>query len=177
MCVFRGVEFFEKTLTSGSQAARDPPPYLHLLLSYRRLTIVQSVRLLFLVLYPFVGFPHGVCEIRPLLLPLPPPCGWSTAFIATPLTAGRRPSHRDAPAFPNFLFLCCGLDNTPIVAMHSSRTSFCSPARYKGTGCLKTLQTKAQTRKYPESWGARVFAVTRGLPTQVGYPRHLAPGG
>jgi hypothetical protein len=43
--------------------------------AYRRLTIVQSVRLLFLVLYPLVGLPHGVCEIRPLLFPRPPPWG------------------------------------------------------------------------------------------------------
>lgn len=37
----------------------------------------------------------------PLDLPRPPPCGWSQAFMATPRTVGRMPSHRDRPALPS----------------------------------------------------------------------------
>ena len=44
---------------------------------------------------PRAGRPHGDtgCD-RPIgARPSPPPCGWSTGFITTPLTRGRRPSH------------------------------------------------------------------------------------
>jgi Gnt-I system high-affinity gluconate transporter len=34
------------------------------------------------------------------VLPSPPPCGWSTGFIATPLTVGRIPIQRFRPALP-----------------------------------------------------------------------------
>lgn len=81
----------------------------------------------FLVLNPLVGTPQGVWEMRPLLFPLPPPWGWSTGFMATPLVTGRLPSHLLAPALPNFLFLCWGLDKTPIVAWHAAKTLLCSP--------------------------------------------------
>jgi len=76
------------------------------------------------VLYPLlVGFPHGVLEHLPwlpllLLFPSPPPWGWSTGFIATPLTTGLRPSHRLWPAFLSFLAPCSGFDTVPIVALH-----------------------------------------------------------
>src|ERR671935_2627542 len=41
---------------------------------------------------PSVGTPHGVTGWRPPFdLPSPPPCGWSTGFIAEPRTAGRLP--------------------------------------------------------------------------------------
>ena len=33
-------------------------------------------------------------------LPSPPPCGWSTGFMATPRTVGRMPRQRFAPALP-----------------------------------------------------------------------------
>src|SRR5215472_17827 len=74
---------------------------------FRRRTINLLVRLLRRVLYPFVGTPHGVTGWRPPdVLPSPPPCGWSTGFIATPRTLGRLPSHRDLPALPNDTFDC-----------------------------------------------------------------------
>ncbi len=79
------------------------------------------------VRWPLVGTPQGVCEMRPLTLPLPPPWGWSTEFMATPLTTGRRPAHLAAPALPSFRFLCCGLESTPMVAVHLARTARCSP--------------------------------------------------
>src|SRR5258708_28661640 len=70
-----------------------------------RFTINLSVRLLFLVLYPLVGCPHGVpgC-LPPEVLPSPPPCGWSTGFIETPRLCGRFPSQRERPAFPIVTF-------------------------------------------------------------------------
>lgn len=47
---------------------------------------------------PFVGQPRKVTDGRPPAVL--PPCGWSTGFIATPRTVGRRPSQRERPAFP-----------------------------------------------------------------------------
>src|SRR4030088_1478121 len=65
----------------------------------RRFTINASVRLLFRVLYPRVGWPHGVTGWRPPeVLPSPPPCGWSTGFIETPRLEGRIPFQRLRPA-------------------------------------------------------------------------------
>src|SRR2546426_740 len=71
----------------------------------RRRTINLLVRLLRRVLYPLVGTPHGVTGWRPPdVLPSPPPCGWSTGFIATPRTRGRLPSQRARPALPMAIF-------------------------------------------------------------------------
>ena len=42
-----------------------------------------------------VGCPQGVTGCRPPdERPSPPPCGWSTGFIATPLTVGLTPRQR-----------------------------------------------------------------------------------
>ncbi len=38
--------------------------------------------------------------------PSPPPCGWSTGFMATPRTVGRTPRQRLAPALPRERRLC-----------------------------------------------------------------------
>src|ERR1022692_3455908 len=71
----------------------------------RRFTINLSVRLLFRVLYPRVGWPQGVTGCRPPeVLPSPPPCGWSTGFIETPRLCGRFPSQRERPALPIVTF-------------------------------------------------------------------------
>ena len=59
--------------------------------------------------------------------PLPPPCGWSTGFMAMPRVIGRLPFHLAAPALPSLTFLCCGLDSTPMVATHLASTLRCSP--------------------------------------------------
>ena len=65
---------------------------------FPRLTILIQW---FLVFLPFVGTPHGVTGCRPPdVRPSPPPWGWSTGFIATPRTLGRRPNHRLRPALP-----------------------------------------------------------------------------
>jgi hypothetical protein len=79
---------------------RTPSGYL-----VRFLTIYRLLFRLLRVLYPLVGFPQGVQGWRPPDdLPSPPPMGWSTGFIATPLTLGLRPSHRLRPAFPKDTF-------------------------------------------------------------------------
>src|SRR5205823_1428446 len=54
---------------------------------------------------PRVGTPHGVTGWRPPFdLPSPPPCGWSTGFIAEPRTDGRLPRQRLRPALPPGMF-------------------------------------------------------------------------
>lgn len=85
------------------------------------------------VLNPLLqGLPHGVREDLPwlpllLLLPSPPPWGWSTGFMATPRTTGLRPNHLLCPAFLSFFALCSGFDTVPIVALHRESISFSFP--------------------------------------------------
>src|ERR1700690_3113503 len=75
------------------------------------------------VRYPWVGLPQGVTGCRPELdLPSPPPCGWSTGFIADPRTVGRTPFHRDRPALPPVRFSWVTLPTWPIVARPSGWT-------------------------------------------------------
>src|SRR5215210_5037827 len=51
--------------------------------------------------------PHGDTGWRPPDdLPSPPPSGWSTGFMATPLVWGRTPFHRMRPALPQLMFDC-----------------------------------------------------------------------
>src|SRR5688500_17568602 len=77
-------------------------PFLSERAIYLRLFTMNCwVRLLARVLAPLVGLPHGVTGCRPPeVLPSPPPCGWSTGFMATPRLWGRRPSQRWRPALP-----------------------------------------------------------------------------
>src|SRR5499425_3619992 len=67
-----------------------------------RLAMMNLVVDLFLrVFLPLVGKPHGVTGCRPPeVRPSPPPCGWSTGFMATPRTTGFLPFHRMRPALP-----------------------------------------------------------------------------
>src|SRR6185437_14570755 len=69
-------------------------------------TMYWSDRLFFLrVRYPSVGTPHGVTGWRPgVVEPSPPPCGWSTGFIAVPPVCGRTPMWRLRPALPILTF-------------------------------------------------------------------------
>src|SRR5512134_3478536 len=68
---------------------------------FLRRTMNLSVRGAFRVFFPLVGTPQGVHDGRPPdVRPSPPPCGWSTGFIATPRTVGLRPRQRVRPAFP-----------------------------------------------------------------------------
>ena len=58
------------------------------------------------VLPPLASLPVGEHGCRPPeVRPSPPPIGWSTGFIATPRTCGRRPSQRLRPALPSRMFM------------------------------------------------------------------------
>ncbi|KAF3952220.1 hypothetical protein CMV_022201 [Castanea mollissima] len=49
-------------------------------------------------------------------LPSPPPWGWSTGFITTPLTTGRLPSQHLDPALPKLFWFTPTLPTCPTVA-------------------------------------------------------------
>ncbi|KAG0447300.1 hypothetical protein HPP92_028427 [Vanilla planifolia] len=49
-------------------------------------------------------------------LPSPPPWGWSTGFITSPLTIGRLPSQRFDPALPKLFCFTPTLPTCPTVA-------------------------------------------------------------
>lgn len=70
------------------------------------------------LLVPSATQPQGVDGFfLPIgVLPSPPPCGWSTGFIATPLTLGRLPNHRLDPAFPEPSLLISMFPTRPTVA-------------------------------------------------------------
>src|SRR5690606_11537056 len=89
------------------------------------------VRLFLRVLEPLVGTPHGVtgCGLPWPALASPPPCGWSTGFMAAPRTVGLMPRQRLAPALPSFSRLCSSLPTPPMVARHSDGTLRISPER------------------------------------------------
>src|SRR5579862_9758703 len=77
---------------------------------------------------PSVGTPHGVTGWRPPFdLPSPPPCGWSTGFIAEPRTEGRLPRQRLRPALPPVMFWWSTLPTCPTVARQVSGTRRISP--------------------------------------------------
>src|ERR1019366_7838128 len=63
---------------------------------------------------PLASWPPGetICwrPPPPFDLPWPPPFGWSTGFVATPRTRGRRPSQRLRPALPRDWLLWSPLD-------------------------------------------------------------------
>uniref|UniRef100_A0A8I6WL06 Uncharacterized protein ycf72 n=1 Tax=Hordeum vulgare subsp. vulgare TaxID=112509 RepID=A0A8I6WL06_HORVV len=48
--------------------------------------------------------------------PSPPPWGWSTGFITTPLTMGRLPSQHLDPALPKLFWFTPTLPTCPTVA-------------------------------------------------------------
>src|SRR5262245_61025857 len=83
---------------------------------------------------PSVGTPHGVTGWRPPFdFPSPPPCGWSTGFIAEPRTAGRLPFQRLRPAFPPVSFSWSRFPTCPTVARQVSRTRRSSPDGSRST--------------------------------------------
>src|SRR5262245_51355398 len=96
-------------------------------LRLRTIRLFDSLCLL-LVRLPSVGTPHGVTGWRPPLdLPSPPPCGWSTGFIAEPRTVGRLPFQRERPAFPAVTFSWSTFPTCPTVARHLRGTRRISP--------------------------------------------------
>src|SRR3954452_195494 len=63
---------------------------------------------------PSVILPHGVTGWRaPLALPSPPPCGWSTGFMAVPRPDGRLPCQRERPALPPDSLACVTFESCP----------------------------------------------------------------
>src|SRR5438046_8026828 len=88
-----------------------------------RLEMMNLVVDLFLrVFLPLVGKPHGVTGWRPPeVRPSPPPCGWSTGFLATPRVSGRLPFQRVRPALAKFWFWLSGFETAPTVPMQSLR--------------------------------------------------------
>src|SRR6201996_9817310 len=106
-------EVHERTLPDGTSHL----DYLFFF-AWRLRMIILSVALLWRVLAPLVGLPHGVTGWRPPeVRPSPPPCGWSTGFLATPRVSGRWPSQRLRPALPIFWFWLSGFETAPTVAM------------------------------------------------------------
>src|SRR5581483_9492563 len=79
------------------ESATNGPFFNDLAIGYafRFRTIIFVVRLLRRVFLPIVICPHGVVGGRPdVERASPPPCGWSTGFIAIPRTLGRLPRCR-----------------------------------------------------------------------------------
>src|SRR3989344_3544744 len=69
-----------------------------------------------------VGLPHmETARPRPWR-PSPPPCGWSTGFIAVPRTVGRTPIQRVRPAFPTFTKRCSSFETSPTDAQAVAMT-------------------------------------------------------
>src|ERR1700739_4294419 len=103
-----------------------------------------SVALFLRVFLPLVGLPHGVTGWRPPeVLPSPPPCGWSTGFIATPRTMGRLPFQRMRPALPQLMLACSALPTSPTVARHRTSTRRISPLG---------MRSDAYAPSLPSSW-------------------------
>src|SRR5581483_11945131 len=91
---------------------------------------------------PSVGTPHGVTGWRPPFdFPSPPPCGWSTGFIAEPRTVGRLPSHRERPALPPVMLPWSTLPTWPTVARQVRRTRRISPDGSRRVACPPSFAT------------------------------------
>src|SRR5438067_13280370 len=77
---------------------------------------------------PSVGTPQGVTGCRPPFdFPSPPPCGWSTGFIAEPRTDGRFPRHLLRPALPPVTLPWSTFPTWPTVARQVTATRRISP--------------------------------------------------
>src|SRR5690554_7201696 len=96
---------------------------------YFFLPIIKLLEYFFgvLVLSPLANKPLRERGCPPEALPSPPPIGWSTGFIETPLTLGLLPNQRFLPALPRLTFMCSELETVPIVAMHDPSTNLISP--------------------------------------------------
>src|SRR5690606_19058920 len=80
------------------------------------------------VIPPLALLPDGLTGWRPpFVRPSPPPCGWSTGFIAVPRTCGRRPNQRLRPALPSTIALWSPLLVEPIVARQADGIRRISP--------------------------------------------------
>src|ERR1700712_3437221 len=96
-------------------------PYFFRLWRLRRMNLL--VDLFERVFLPLVGLPHGVTGWRPPdVPPSPPPCGWSTGFLAAPRVSGPRPRPPGRAALAKVWLPLSGFDTAPTVAMQSART-------------------------------------------------------
>mmetsp|Transcript_2624 Transcript_2624/g.6705 ORF Transcript_2624/g.6705 Transcript_2624/m.6705 type:complete len:332 (-) Transcript_2624:652-1647(-) len=103
-----------------------------------RITMKRLVHLLRdLVRWPLQYTPQGVQEGRPPAVA--PPIGWSTGFMATPLTLGRRPLCLLVPAFPALVSLRSRLDTTPTVAWQFLFSLRISPEGRRTTMAFSSL--------------------------------------
>src|SRR4051812_13401706 len=113
-------------LQAAWHVCRAPLPAQRFLLVRRRRTIRAS--LAFRLRVRPSGLPFGFTGWRPPeVLPSPPPCGWSTGFMATPRTVGRLPFHRMRPALPQLMLDCSALPTSPTVARQRTSTLRISP--------------------------------------------------
>src|SRR2546427_6145312 len=104
---------------------------------------------------PSVGTPHGVTGCRPPFdLPSPPPCGWSTGFIAEPRTPGRLPCQRLRPALPPVMFWWSTLPTCPTVARQLGATRRISPDGSRSTAKPASFATSWM----PEPADRAIFA-------------------
>src|SRR6476646_295524 len=110
------------------QTERAMGAYFLFFRAWRLETMNLVVDLFLRVFLPLVGKPQGVTGCRPPeVRPSPPPCGWSTGFMATPRTTGFLPFHRMRPALPIETFELSGFDTAPTVAMQPAGTMRVSP--------------------------------------------------
>jgi hypothetical protein len=79
------------------------------------------------VFAPFANLPFLERGWPPEALPSPPPIGWSTGFMATPLTLERLPNQRFAPALPKVTRPWSGFEQVPMVALQVSKMRLVSP--------------------------------------------------
>src|SRR3954454_21842306 len=80
------------------------------------------------VLPPLASLPVGEHGCRPPeVRPSPPPIGWSTGFIATPRTWGRRPSQRLRPAVQRRPYMWSEFPTPPMGARQAAGIRRTSP--------------------------------------------------
>src|SRR3712207_4094876 len=127
-------------LQAAWHVCRTPLPAQRFLLVRRRRTIRASLALRLRVRPS--GLPFGFTGWRPPeVLPSPPPCGWSTGFMATPRTVGRLPFHRMRPALPQLMFDCSALPTSPMEARHRTSTNRISPEGMRSVARLPSRAT------------------------------------
>ena len=102
-------------------------------------------------------------------------------FIATPRVVGLTPSHLTAPALPSTLFACCALDSVPIVAMHASSTSLCSPegnrtVAYPSSPFLTSTAEVPAARTILPPWPGRSSMLWTLVPTGISFRGMAFPG-
>src|SRR3954464_12036985 len=100
----------EKPIASSQR----PTAYCVALPRFRPRTIIRCEDFFLLRVFTPSFLPHGLTTLRPPRVR--PPCGWSTGFMTSPRTLGRRPFQRVLPALPHESSSCSSLPITPIVA-------------------------------------------------------------